>query len=206
MMTLDKKYRDELMLALRLHDISGRRVGEVLAEVETHVAETGENPAEAFGSPREYAAQVAAQLDRSTGKPSPVDNALGALGTGAFVFFGVNFLLDGLRAGPNGVAYTLADSVAGILTLALILVAVALSFRAGTALAASRRRSLGITAVVTFVAAIACTVVKDWFVADAAPLFEMSAWVSVGLGAVLIAVALVFLARAIRRGWVVDPR
>jgi hypothetical protein len=53
MTALDKKYREELTLALRLHDISGAPVGDVLlAEVEALVAETGADPRAAFGNPR----------------------------------------------------------------------------------------------------------------------------------------------------------
>src|SRR5699024_4781202 len=62
MMTLAKKYRDQLVLALRAQEVSGDRVGEVLAEVEPHVAGTGEDPQEAFGPPRDYANHVVAQL------------------------------------------------------------------------------------------------------------------------------------------------
>lgn len=53
-------YRQSLILALRLKDVPGDRIGEIVAEVESHVAETGENPAEAFGSPRAYAAHLSA--------------------------------------------------------------------------------------------------------------------------------------------------
>ncbi|MDO9378314.1 MAG: hypothetical protein Q7T56_05665 [Nocardioidaceae bacterium] len=59
-MTIDEKtmstYRQSLILALRLKDVPGDRIGEVVAEVESHVADTGEDPTEAFGTPREYAA------------------------------------------------------------------------------------------------------------------------------------------------------
>lgn len=51
-------YRDKLLVALRLREVPGDRIGEVLAEVEAHVAETGEDPTEAFGPPRRYADEV----------------------------------------------------------------------------------------------------------------------------------------------------
>ncbi|WP_030483487.1 HAAS signaling domain-containing protein [Nocardioides aequoreus] len=51
-------YRERLLLALRMRDVPGDRIGEVLAEVEAHVAETGEDPVDAFGPPRRYADQV----------------------------------------------------------------------------------------------------------------------------------------------------
>jgi PadR family transcriptional regulator PadR len=37
---------------------AGRRIGEVLAEVEAHCADSGQSPAEAFGDPEAYAAEV----------------------------------------------------------------------------------------------------------------------------------------------------
>jgi hypothetical protein len=55
-------YCDELLLALRSRVVPGARIGEVLAEVQSHVAETGEDPRTAFGSPRDYADEVADAL------------------------------------------------------------------------------------------------------------------------------------------------
>ncbi len=48
-------YCHTLMLALRLKEVPGDRIGEIVAEVESHVSDTGEDPTEAFGSPRAYA-------------------------------------------------------------------------------------------------------------------------------------------------------
>ncbi len=55
-------WSDDLLLALRLRDVPGPRIGEVLAEAESHVAETGEDPRQAFGEPDEYADRVAEAL------------------------------------------------------------------------------------------------------------------------------------------------
>ena len=60
-MTTDKTspdYTQRLILALRLKDVPGDRIGEIVAEVESHVADTGEDPVEAFGTPRAYAASL----------------------------------------------------------------------------------------------------------------------------------------------------
>lgn len=54
-------YRSDLILALRLRDIPGDRIGEIVAEVESHVADTGEEPREAFGTAAEYAASFTGQ-------------------------------------------------------------------------------------------------------------------------------------------------
>ncbi len=53
------KYTSDLLIALRLRDVPGERIGQIIAEVESHVAETGEDPQTAFGKPREYAKAVA---------------------------------------------------------------------------------------------------------------------------------------------------
>ena len=58
----EQSWCEDLVLALRLRDVPGARIGEVLAEVQSHLAETGEDPREAFGTPREYAAEVAGAL------------------------------------------------------------------------------------------------------------------------------------------------
>ena len=58
----DQAWCDDLLLRLRMLSVPGPRIGEVLAEVQSHVAETGEPPREAFGTPKEYAGQVAQAL------------------------------------------------------------------------------------------------------------------------------------------------
>jgi hypothetical protein len=60
--TIPGTYQQQLLLALRLHNIPGPRIAEALAEVDSHVAETGEDPYEAFGPPREYAQQLSGVL------------------------------------------------------------------------------------------------------------------------------------------------
>ncbi|GHE11438.1 HAAS signaling domain-containing protein [Klenkia taihuensis] len=53
------RYRQELIVALRLKDVPGDRIGEAVAEVESHVADTGEDPVAAFGPAKEYARTLA---------------------------------------------------------------------------------------------------------------------------------------------------
>jgi hypothetical protein len=52
-------YLRRLRTELRARGVPGGRIGEVLAEVDTHVADTGEDPASAFGPPEGYAARIA---------------------------------------------------------------------------------------------------------------------------------------------------
>jgi hypothetical protein len=58
-------YRQQLLFALRLRNVPGPRIGEAIAEVESHLAETGEDPVVAFGEPAEYARLLAESLDRA---------------------------------------------------------------------------------------------------------------------------------------------
>jgi hypothetical protein len=55
MTTSTDTYRRELVQALRAGNVPPERIGEIVAEVESHVADTGEDPREAFGPAREYA-------------------------------------------------------------------------------------------------------------------------------------------------------
>ena len=59
-------YRSALLLALRLRDVPGPRIAETLAEVHSHVAETGENPEAAFGPASTYAEQLSQALQPTT--------------------------------------------------------------------------------------------------------------------------------------------
>jgi hypothetical protein len=64
MSTSTDTYRRNLIVALRLRDVPADRVGEIVAEVESHVADTGEDPVEAFGPAREYAESFRAPRTR----------------------------------------------------------------------------------------------------------------------------------------------
>lgn len=61
--TEEKRYRTELITALRLRNISGPRIGDIVAEVEVHTEETGRPAREAFGAPKEYARQFEPRAD-----------------------------------------------------------------------------------------------------------------------------------------------
>ena len=57
-MTTVEKYTQQLMFALRLRDVPGEVIGDAIAQVESHIAETGEDPVAAFGPASEYAASL----------------------------------------------------------------------------------------------------------------------------------------------------
>lgn len=61
--TATKRYSRDLLLHLAGRDVSASRIGDIVAEVESHVADTGEDPTDAFGTPKEYAEAVAPRAD-----------------------------------------------------------------------------------------------------------------------------------------------
>src|SRR5262245_36541409 len=100
------EWREAFVLQLRLRDVPGARIGEALAEVETHCADSGHSPLEAFGDPKAYAESLA----RGTGSPTSPRRALSfkdILRTLA-TLAGIGCLF----AGANGVAH----DVPGVLT------------------------------------------------------------------------------------------
>lgn len=53
-----QKWCDDFVLELRLRDVPGPVIGDRLAEVERHCAETGQTPAVSFGDPTAYATGI----------------------------------------------------------------------------------------------------------------------------------------------------
>ena len=87
-------WQQRLVAALRARRVPAERIGEVLAEVDSHVAETGEDPTEAFGTPREYAASLTHEHRRD--RPALlVLEALSGGAAGWFVAVGAVTLLRG---------------------------------------------------------------------------------------------------------------
>lgn len=92
-------YRDDLILALRMRDVPGERIGEIVAEVESHVADSGEDPWDAFGAPEEYAASVTGQERVRWGLIDAVI-AVASLAAGWLLAAGLLGLLSGDPVGP----------------------------------------------------------------------------------------------------------
>ena len=121
MTTQVRPYSKDLLYALRMRDVPGPRIAEVLAEVDSHVRETGEDPREAFGAPKQYAAEVSAALG-NPGKPLWRHVFSRSTGFAGFAgFAGAWLLLDGVIA-------VSADerAVLGLPPVALILLGAAL--------------------------------------------------------------------------------
>jgi hypothetical protein len=65
-----RAYTQELLVALRMRGVPGPRIAEALAEVDSHLCETREDPREAFGSAKAYADEVVAALGEADA-PAP---------------------------------------------------------------------------------------------------------------------------------------
>jgi hypothetical protein len=92
-------YRRELILALRMREVPGDRIGEIVAEVESHLADTGEDPREAFGPAKEYAASVSGRPRVRWGWADALI-AVAAGAAGWLVAGGVLALVSGDPLGP----------------------------------------------------------------------------------------------------------
>lgn len=111
-------WRQDLVLALRLRDVPGVRIGEVLAEVEAHCADSGQGPGEAFGDPDAYAAELAPAPGASWVRvwlPQAVATPLGVLA-----------LLSGADTSVHGgrPAVTVGGLLSLLVTVALVVVVV----------------------------------------------------------------------------------
>lgn len=120
-------YQQQLLVALRLHDVPGPRIAEALAEVECHVVDTGQSAQDAFGAPDAYARALSSALDARPGRPGsglmrhPWSRALIAIPS----FVGALILVLGLLAlggggqAPFGLAAWVAVGVGGALLAAV---------------------------------------------------------------------------------------
>lgn len=114
--TQEQKWLDALIIELRLRDVSGTGIGDVLATVKEFVADSGESPQEAFGSPAEYAASL--DLSAAT-EPTSIKGTVIRSVIGLLAFLGFT-----LATTPWATGETLDLGVAQLAWLAVPLVLV----------------------------------------------------------------------------------
>lgn len=113
-----RKWRDDLIVQLRLKDVPGDRIGDILLEVESHIRETGETPEEAFGPAKAYAeTYVRANPPRREQASSIPQLIL----IGASSFAGTYLLSDGALSLGRGV-----DAILGLSAWVTLLIGLAL--------------------------------------------------------------------------------
>ncbi len=193
------EWRHAFLLRLRLRDVPGARIGEALAEVETHCADGGQTAHEAFGDPVAYADALA------DGLKSPGAARRGGLSwsdalSAAAGLAGVVSLLQGAGSvahGANG--YLSAGHLLGVLAgVAAVAAFFTLLGRSG------QRRvhwpSAALTVVFGFLA-VSAQLAWD------TPLIHAPGWLLLGVGMVLVAVAWYPLASGrLLADRIVDPR
>ncbi len=187
-------WRDDFVIALRLRDVPGRRIGDALALVDAHCTDSGEEPQEAFGDPVAYATQVADQVrpvDLVSGM-SPLRAGL----PGLAVLLAVPALLSGVAGlAHSSVAEVSVGSLVGAVTGAA---AISLLIRFALLLG-PRRRGTRFVAIFCFMGAMIFPSMI-W----TATAVDLSAWLSVGIAVVLLAATFVSLRRT-GPDLVVDP-
>lgn len=77
--SVEREWADAFIVEQRLLGVSGRRIGDALATVEAHVAESGESAWEAFGDPSVYARDLAEGAEK-VGTLTPAFIAASVLG------------------------------------------------------------------------------------------------------------------------------
>ncbi|WP_019853004.1 hypothetical protein [Actinopolyspora mortivallis] len=205
-MTADsaEKYRDELTFALRMREVPGDRIGDVLAEVDSHVTETGQDPVEAFGAPGEYAARVAEELGASVGYPRRAVLRPGVLPVAALVLCGAKLLVS--AAAASEVVLTTGGLVGVVALLALLAVVLLLAMRAATELRGTARRLwLWLGALATLVLAPFAANAVERLVGAEQVLLTMPRWSALTLAAVFLLATVVLLVRGVRGNRIVDP-
>ncbi|GHO48174.1 HAAS signaling domain-containing protein [Ktedonospora formicarum] len=60
-------YIEELSACLQRYGLESKQISEIVAEVESHIAESGESPLEAFGPPEAYAEERVMAHERTAG-------------------------------------------------------------------------------------------------------------------------------------------
>lgn len=105
-------WRDNLVTELRLRGLPGRRIGEALAEVDAHCADSGQTPDDAFGEPKAYAESLLA-VHAATPGPGFVTRVLRPTWQSFATLAGVLAFLDGVDAVAHGQP---AEVTAGQLT------------------------------------------------------------------------------------------
>lgn len=98
-----ERWQRDVALLLRHRGADGARIGDVLAEVEAHCADSGQTPREAFGEPVDYAASLHLPTTKPTNWTTTV--ILPVLG----LVIGINLTLRAVLHWSSGVAISVGD-------------------------------------------------------------------------------------------------
>lgn len=188
---MSESYSEQLVLALRIRDVPGQRIGQVVAEVEAYTADSGQDPMEAFGPVQAYSDTIAAQLRREPSTRGKIRDLL----WGYPPAVGSLVLVDGLWGVLKGgrAELTIGDVVvATLLPLAVLLLV--------TALTHARPWAYYVTAgLISVVGGVLL------WAGGGLVLMRYPAWVGLACGAIMLGGGLT-LVMTVNRDPVIDPR
>ena len=177
---IDKHWRDNFMVAMRMQDASGERIGDALATVDAHCAESGESAQEGFGDPTHYATTLVPETATRSG-------------LGASFIVGALMGLLGLLIVPRAVddwvtrtpfTVTIGDVVALAVVLGLTSVVMALPRRVLPWLAKVKYSVAGLLGV----ALMAVLVLAMLFLTDVVAEFSWLVALVIGVGLLVASV------------------
>jgi hypothetical protein len=175
-------YLKRLRADLHALGVPSGRIGEVLAEVDAHVSDTGEGPVTAFGPPGQYAARIAEETGAT---PQPQPAVVRRVLIGALATAGTLVTVEGVVGLVRGhsAPVTVAVLVAAVLVPVLGQVLAVLVRRVGAAGCALALGSFVVNVAVQVVALV-------WFRQPV--VVGLPAWAGVGVGfAAVLAVIVV---------------
>lgn len=187
---VDPEWSSEFIIEARLQEVHGTAIGDALAEIDSHVVESGESPWDAFGDPKAYAATWARDAPKVAD-----ESVLGLIIPAVVQTLGMLAVLNALHPLLAGEPFEL--TVGQLCMLGLLVAAFALlAWKADAVIRGVLDRPIAAFAV-SFV----------WLAALVGVLFipgvvaTLPAWWVVVLGAVvLVAGTVVEIARALRSG------
>ncbi|HQY99792.1 MAG TPA: hypothetical protein PKV13_10580 [Propionicimonas sp.] len=171
-------WADALLVELRLRGVAGERIGAVLAEVESHCAESGESATEIFGDPIAYADSLNLPVDPRQ-EPAAIGRTVAPI---MAQVIGLFLLFAGLPALKQGVP--VGVQLGEVLWLVLFLgLAASLVLAAGPILRALLSRPiLGVLAgALLMVLLVVPTMMAPGVIA------QLPAWLVVGIAVLLLA-------------------
>jgi hypothetical protein len=123
--TVDQ-YTAELAKELRKKEVAGEVIGDAVAQVESHVAEDGDDPTVVFGTPREFAKQLARGRKKPIGWPLYVASVVLTFGGGVLLLKGAFGVIQNQQLfwGMSPIAGIIVGSLA-IVAWVILLVAAA---------------------------------------------------------------------------------
>ncbi|WP_072314519.1 hypothetical protein [Agrococcus sp. Marseille-P2731] len=121
---VDSSWQEAFIVELRLRDVDGRTIGDALAQVRSHCAESGQTMREAFGEPESYARSLELPAQPSSGVGLVIARSAIGLVAMFLTLWSFTAWLDG-----EGFTLTIGRIVAlALLTGAVLLIARGLGF------------------------------------------------------------------------------